>query len=128
MDNHPKNNHKIKSFTDLRAWKEAHQLVLRIYKISKHFPNDERFGLSDQIRRATVSISSNIAEGFSRNSNSEKKQFYYFSLGSLSETQNQLLIAKDLGYISKDEFALIANHTVSVSKLINALIKFLKNT
>lgn len=115
---------KIKSFTDLNAWKEAHALVLSIYEItSSMFPSKEQFGLANQIQRAAVSISSNIAEGFSRNSNLEKRQFYYQALGSLTEVQNQLLISKDLGYISTEKFKDIADRTVSVSKLANGLIK-----
>ena len=117
---------KIKSFTDLRAWKEAHLLVLDIYKITNKFPEKERFGLIIQIQRAAVSISSNIAEGFSRNSNLEKRQFYYQALGSLTEVQNQLLIARDLGYISSKEFKTIADQSVVVSKLTNGLIKSVK--
>jgi four helix bundle protein len=114
---------KIKSFTDLNAWKEAHLLVLGIYKLTQKFPKEEQFGLMNQIRRASVSITSNIAEGFSRNSYREKAQFYSMALGSLTEAQNQLLIAKDLSYITKDEFLSLADKTVIVSKLLNGLIK-----
>ena len=114
---------KIKSFTDLNAWMEAHKLVLSIYKITSKFPLEERFGLTNQIQRATVSISSNIAEGFSRHTYLEKRQFYYHALGSLTEVQNQILIARDLGYVSKELFSEIASQTVIVSKLINGLIK-----
>ena len=90
---------KIKSFTDLETWKEGHKLVLIIYKIAKSFPDEERFSLTNQLQRAMVSVTSNIAEGFSRNGKKEKVQFYYMALGSLTEVQNQLLIAKDLSYI-----------------------------
>lgn len=90
---------KIAAFTDLDAWKEGHQLVILIYMLTKQFPRDEQFGLTSQIRRAVVSITSNIAEGFSRNSYREKLQFYSMALGSLTEVQNQLLIAKDVGYL-----------------------------
>jgi len=114
---------KIKSFTDLNAWKEAHKLVLLIYQITRNFPKEELFGLVNQIRRAAVSITSNIAEGFSRSSYKEKAQFYAVALGSLTEVQNQLLIARDLGYITKDKFIEIANMTVTVNKLLNGLIK-----
>lgn len=117
----------IKSFTDLNTWKEGHKLVLTIYKITQLFPSYEKFGLSNQVQRATVSITSNIAEGFSRNSNKEKVQFYYTALGSLTEVQNQLLIARDLGYINQKIFSDIALQTVIVSKLTNGLIKSLKN-
>ena len=114
---------KIKSFTDLNAWKEAHKLVLLIYQITKQFPKDEQFGLTNQIRRAVISVTSNIAEGFSRNSYKEKSQFYSMALGSLTEVQDQLLIARDLEYLSKDKFTQVANITVIVNKLLNGLIK-----
>ncbi len=114
---------KIKSFTDLNAWKESHLLVLSIYQITKIFPRDEQFGLIIQLRRAVISITSNIAEGFSRSSYKEKSQFYSMALGSLTEVQNQLLIAKDLVYISKKSFMEIAQRTVVINKLLNGLIK-----
>lgn len=114
---------KIKSFTDLNTWKEAHGLVLLVYKITKDFPKEEQFGLTNQIRRAVVSITSNIAEGFSRSSYKEKSQFYSIALGSLTEVQNQLLIARDLEYVSKDKFIELANTTVTANKLLNGLIK-----
>jgi len=100
---------KITNFTDLNAWKEAHSLVLGVYKILKTFPKQETFALNDQMRRCAISISSNIAEGFSRQGNKEKIQFYFISKGSLTELQNQLLIAKDVGYIDKNEFKNIAD-------------------
>ncbi|MDP3043634.1 MAG: four helix bundle protein [bacterium] len=117
------NNQKIKSFTDLRAWQEGHKLVLMIYDITKHFPKEEIFGLTNQLRRAIVSFTSNIAEGFSRRSYKEKAQFYSMALGSLTEVQNQLLIAKDIGYISQEDFNKIAKQTIEVSKITNGLIK-----
>ncbi|OGY24412.1 MAG: hypothetical protein A2172_01735 [Candidatus Woykebacteria bacterium RBG_13_40_15] len=117
---------KIKSFTDLTAWKEAHKLVLAIYKVVKTFPKEEKFCLIDQIRRASISVSSNIAEGFSRKSDLEKSHFYYQALGSLTELQNQLLVARDVGYIKEKAFLELANQTIVVSKLINSLIRYLK--
>lgn len=116
----------IKSFTDLDAWKEGHKLVLMIYKTSALFPQTEKFGLINQIQRAAVSITSNISEGFSRQSVKEKINFFYTALGSLTEVQNQLLIARDLDYINRDLFNKLASQTVIVSKLINGLIKSLK--
>lgn len=113
----------ISSFNDLTAWQEAHKYVLMIYKYTKKFPQEEMFGLTQQIRRAAVSISSNIAEGFSRQSKKEKAQFYHTSLGSLTETQNQLLIARDINYISSEEYNIIHNQSITVSKLLNGLIK-----
>lgn len=114
---------KIRSFTDLNAWNEGHKLVLRVYKITKTFPKEELFRLVSQLCRAAVSITSNIAEGFSRNYAKEKLQFYFISLGSITETQNQILIARDLGYITKEEFKKIADQTIIVAKLIRGLMK-----
>ena len=114
---------KIKSFTDLNAWKESHILVLLIYELTKKFPREEIFGLVNQIRRAIVSVTSNIAEGFSRNSYKEKIQFYSIALGSLTEVQSQLIIAKDLKYLSQEEFTQLAEKTVTINKLLNGLIK-----
>jgi four helix bundle protein len=114
---------KIKSFTDLVAWKEGHKLVLLVYKVTETFPSHQTFSLVSQLQRAVVSITSNVAEGFSRKTKKEKMQFYYMALGSLTELQNQLLIAKDLGYITKEVFQELAAQTVVVSKLLNGLIK-----
>ncbi|MBI5733396.1 MAG: four helix bundle protein [Candidatus Kerfeldbacteria bacterium] len=93
------NTAKIKTFTDLLAWQEGHKLVLMIYKITTDFPKTELFALVDQLRRAAVSITSNIAEGFSHQGYSEKIHFYSIAQGSVTEVQNQLLIARDIGYI-----------------------------
>ncbi len=117
------NTAKIQSFTDLNTWKEGHKLTLAIYKVTKLFPKEEIYSLVDQMRRAAISITSNIAEGFSRQSFKEKVQFYYMSLGSLTELQNQLLVSRDLGYMSNNEFNDIANTTVIVHKLIVGLIR-----
>lgn len=118
---------KIEKFTDLIAWKEGHELVLMIYDVSKKFPIDERFGLTNQIRRCAVSITSNIAEGFSRSTPKDKNQFYYLSLGSITEMQNQLLIARDLMYIGTNQIKKIADQSVLVQKLINGLVRSNKN-
>jgi len=122
------NGEKIKSFTDLNTWKEGHKLVLLIYKYTGDFPPKENFSLIDQMRRAAVSVTSNIAEGFTRNTNKEKCQFYSMAQGSLAELQNQLLIAKDVNYLKKELFQEIANQTVIVNKLINGLKRIRNNT
>ncbi|MBP9773719.1 MAG: four helix bundle protein [Candidatus Peribacteraceae bacterium] len=113
---------KIRSFTDLRVWREGHKLVLIIYRITKTFPKDELFGLTSQLRRAAVSFTSNIAEGFTRNSTKEKIQFYTTSLSSLTEIQNQILIAQDIGYLNQEIFLQTANQTVTLSKMTNGFI------
>ncbi len=117
---------KIQSFTKLTVWQEAHQLVLLAYKLTGDFPKYEQFGLTNQMRRAVVSITSNIAEGFSRNSIKEKIYFYYLSLGSLTEFQNQAVIARDLSYLDKDNFDLLANQSIKVQKLLNGSIRSLR--
>ena len=94
-----------------------------IYKITKQLPKEEQFGLTNQLRRAAVSITSNIAEGFSRQSYKEKAKFYSISLGSLTEVQSQLFVAKDVDYITEEKFKIIAEQTTLVNKLLNGLIK-----
>lgn len=121
------NKTKIKSFTDLIAWKEAHKLVLQIYQETNSFPNEERYSLIDQMKRCAVSISSNIAEGFSRQSRKEKQQFYSVAKGSITELQNQLLIARDVKYIKASTFTSIAEQTVIVHKLLNGITKSAQN-
>ncbi len=101
--------------------------MLMVYRTTKTFPREEIYGLVDQMRRCVVSITSNIAEGFSRKSKKEKTQFYYMSLGSVTELQNQLLIARDIHYLSTEYFSEIAQQTVFVHKLINGLIKSSQN-
>jgi len=118
---------KIKNFTDLNVWKEGHRLVLSLYKATANFPQAEKHSLADQMRRAAVSITSNIAEGFSRQTSKEKLQFYYHSKGSLTEIQNQILIARDIGYLNKTIFSSLAEQTVIVSKLLSGLVKKLKS-
>jgi four helix bundle protein len=114
---------KIDSFTKLFAWQEAHKLVLMIYKEVKKFPNEELFGLSSQLKRAAVSVSSNIAEGFGRQHYKEKIQFYFLAKGSNTEVQNQILVARDVGYINNEIFTKLADQTVNVGKLLYGLIK-----
>ncbi len=121
MQSHEQN--KIEKFTDLNAWREAHNLVLKTYVVIKDFPKDELFGLTSQLRRAVVSITSNIAEAFSRNSFKEKLQFWAISLGSLTEVQNQLIIARDVGYLSPQDYEALNSQSIVASKLINGLIK-----
>jgi len=118
---------KIKSFYDLIAWQEGHKLVLDIYKTTSTFPQQEVYALTSQMRRAAVSITSNIAEGFSRRGKKEKMQFYSMAQGSLTELQNQLLVAKDVGYVKNDAYILIFGQTQLVHKLITGLIKSVNN-
>jgi four helix bundle protein len=114
---------KIKTFTDLNARQEAHKLILFIYQFTKKFLREELFGLVSQMRRAAISITSNIAEGFSRQSYKEKIQFYCIAESSNTELQNQLIASKDIGYLVIEEFDAIFKQGVIVHKLLNGLIK-----
>lgn len=98
-----------------------------IYKITSAFPKAELFGIVNQMRRAAVSVVSNIAEGFCRASLKEKVQFYTTALGSLSELQSQLLLSRDVGFLHAEKHAEIEQQTVLVSKLLNGLIKSIRN-
>lgn len=124
MNNTPK---KIQSFTDLEGWQQGHRLVLAIYKVTQTFPKYEQLGLTSQIRRATISITSNISEGFGRRTFKDKIRFYEIALSSLNETQNQLIITRDVHYLTTNEFSQLALLSVSVAKLLNGLISSTKN-
>lgn len=113
---------KIRHFTDLRVWKEGHNLALGVYRETKNFPKEERFGISSQMQRAAVSITSNIAEGFGRVSLREKLNFYTIARGSLLELENQILLSADLGFLSHDASVSLRESLTNTHKLINALI------
>jgi len=120
-------NNKIKVFTDLDAWKKAHELVLAVYKASKKFPKEELYGITSQIRRAVLSVTANIAEGFSRYHYKERLNFYYNSRGSLSEVQNFLIVARDLGYISDKVFKELFSLSESAEAILGGLIRSTRN-
>ena len=120
-------NSRIRSFKDLDAWKESHKLVLMTYEVTKQFPKEEMFGLVSQLRRAIISVTSNIAEGFSRQSYKDKVYFYSMALGSLTEVQSQLQASFDLKYINKEKFEEIDSQTIIANKIINGLIKHSKS-
>lgn len=106
----------------LIVWQKSHQLVLGIYEITKVFPKDELFGLTSQIRRASVSVPSNIVEGKARDSTKEYKRFLMIARGSLEETKYQLLLAKDLQYISENKYRDILKQAEEVGRLLNGLL------
>ncbi len=113
---------KIQSFTDLIVWQEGHTLVLLIYKSTKEFPPRETYSLTDQMRRAATSVTSNIAEGFGRQGYKEKLQFYYLAQGSLTELKNQLMIAKDVGYLRKKDYEMLSEQANHTHRLLQGLI------
>jgi len=117
----------IQNFRQLNAWKESHKLVILIYRLTDKFPSKENFTLISQLRRCVISISSNIAEGFSRQGKKEKIQFYFTSKGSLTELENQIIIAKEVGYTSENEYNRIINQIEIVGRLLTGLTKSLRN-
>lgn len=111
----------LKSYKELIVWQKSMILVKEIYKISSSFPDNEKFGLTSQMRRASVSIPSNIAEGWGRLSRKSYIQFLRISRGSLFELETQILITKELNYISDSE--IIENLITKISKMLNSIIK-----
>jgi len=117
----------IKSFEELPVWQDARKFTNKIYSITNKFPKEELYGLTSQIRRATVSIMSNIAEGFDRRSDKELSNFLSMARGSSSEVQNDLYIALDLKYISEEEFKKMYAEAKKIAKQINGLMTYLKS-
>ncbi len=116
-------NKFVFSFEKLNVWKESILLVKTIYKLTTNFPSEEKFGLTSQLRRATVSISSNIAEGTSRSTNKDKAHFTTISFSSTMEVLNQLIIAKELKFISKEDYLETRKQIYKISNMLNALRK-----
>nr|MBS0036861.1 four helix bundle protein [Saprospiraceae bacterium] len=115
------------SFEKLEVWQLSRELVKKIYQITTSFPSDEKFGLTNQLRRAAISVSSNIAEGSTRWSQKSKARFYEISFGSLIEILNQLIIAHDLGYLPKKDLAETRKLIDQTSRMLNALHQSTKN-
>ncbi len=113
----------VKSFRDLEIWKRSMSLVKEVYIITDNFPQKEIYSLTNQIRRAAVSIPSNIAEGHIRQYASEFRQFLYISLGSLAEMETQLLIACELGYIQRKAIDHIVKEIDEIGRMIRSIIK-----
>ena len=116
----------MKSFEDLKVWKEAHKLVLEIYRITKTFPEEERFRLINQLCRSAASVPANIAEGTGKKTLNEYVQYLYNARGSLEETRYHLRLAKDLGYIDKKEFINLNEKYNETGRMLNGLINSLK--
>jgi four helix bundle protein len=113
-----------KSYTELKVWQEAREMVKKIYSISQSFPKEEIYGLQQQIRRCAISVPSNIAEGIGRNHNKDTVQFLYIAKGSLYEMETQLYLAMDLKYISEKTLSETLEHLISVRKLLLGFIKY----
>jgi four helix bundle protein len=118
----------MQDFRKLSVWKKSHLLTLDIYKATANFPNNEIYGLTSQIRRAGASIPANIAEGCCRGSDLEFKHFLTISLGSASELEYHLLLAKDLRFLKEDVFNTLNGQTNEIKKMLIAFINKLKET
>ena len=115
------------AFENMKAWQEARKLVVEVYQLLDEFPNLEKYALCDQIRRAIVSVPSNLAEGSGRVSLKEQLHFYEISYGSLMETYNQLMIAADLDYIDEDSLETLRPKIDVVARMLNGLRSSLLN-
>ncbi|PIU57679.1 MAG: four helix bundle protein [Chloroflexi bacterium CG07_land_8_20_14_0_80_51_10] len=114
---------KLKTHKDLDVWKESMTLAKEVYRLTKSFPKEETFGLASQMRRAAVSIPSNIAEGAARNSDKEFIQFLHVSLGSLAELETQLLLSRELGFLKDED----TNGSLEqIRRMLLGLIKYLR--
>ena len=109
-----------RSFQELIVWQKAHQFVLEIYRFTRGFPSDEKFGLTSQIRRASVSVPANIAEGFPKRSAGDKTRFFNIAQGSLEEVHYYLILAKDLGYGDSSKLVELYDE---VGRLLNGYVK-----
>ncbi len=118
----------IKSYRDLEVWQKSIQLVKKIYLITRTFPKEEMYGLINQMRRAAVSIASNIAEGKTRQTKKEYIQFLYITLGSASELETQIIISKELNYIDEKTESDLLENADHISRMTRNLIKSLRST
>ena len=113
----------MKTFRDLKVWGKSHELVLAIYKITKKFPGEEKFGLVSQLRRSASSIPSNIVEGFKRKSRKDFAHFINIAESSLEETKYSLLLSLDLGYLTKADFGTLSKKCDEIGRMLNGLYK-----
>ena len=112
------------NYTELDVWKYSRELVKLVYKLTKSYPQEELYGLTNQIRRSVISVPSNIAKGVGRQSNKETIHFLFIAKGSLNEVETQLYLSFDLGYISEEELKNILEKVISNKKLLNGFINY----
>ena len=116
----------IRSFRDLDAYKKGYQLALQIYRMTRQFPADEKYGLTDQLRRAAVSIPSNIAEGYRRFSRTDYIRFLKIAFGSCGEIETQLDLCRDMDLVGSDDYTRLSTLSGEASKILYGLIRSLK--
>lgn len=117
----------LKNYKELKVWQKAYEICIGIYKVTKNFPNEEKYGLTSQIRRASVSVPSNIADGYGRKTTSEYIQALYIAYGSLCELETQILLSGDLGYITNENLNKLHKNIEENKRMLKALIKSLEN-
>src|SRR5437660_12387062 len=117
----------MQDFRNLKVWEKAHALTLAVYRASGRFPKHEMFGLTSQLRRATSSVPCNIAEGCGRGGDTEFGRFLPIAMGSASEAEYQLLLARDLGYLPQAEHGALDRELVEVKRMLAALIQKVKH-
>jgi four helix bundle protein len=116
----------METHKDLRVWQQSIEMVTSIYLMTQSFPKEEMFGLVSQLRRASVSVPSNIAEGYARGTDKEKLHFLRISSGSMSEVETQLILSLNLGYIDQEKYNELSETVTSVWKQLNSLISSIK--
>jgi four helix bundle protein len=112
----------LKDFNDLNVWRKSHVMVLAVYKASRSFPKEELYSLTNQLRRAAASVPANISEGCGRGSDPEFGRFLQMAMGSASETEYHLLLAKDLQYLTEDAFKELTSDVVEVKRMLASLL------
>ena len=113
----------MKDFHRLKVWEKAHRLVLSMYEITRHFPADERFGLTLQIRRAATSVPTNMAEGCGRSGDRELARFLSIAAGSASELEYQILLSRDLGFIDEDAYRILSTQVIEVKRMLSVFLE-----
>lgn len=116
----------MKDFRKLEVWAKAHDCALNVYRLTATFPSEERYGLTSQLRRACVSVPTNIAEGCGRNTDAELRRYLEIAMGSASEVEHLLLLSRDLGYLSSELHQPSADSVVEVKRMLTGLILKLK--
>lgn len=116
----------MKDFRQLKVWEKSHQLALAVYKSTKEFPKEELYGLTSQIRRASMSIPTNIAEGCGRNTDADFARFLQMGMGSASETEYQLLLSHDLGFLDKEKYDKLNVDVTEIKRMLASLLKTLR--
>jgi four helix bundle protein len=115
----------MRDFRELKVWNKAHQLTLDVYRATKSFPREELYNLTNQIRRAAVSIGANIAEGAGKNSRAEFSRFLQIATGSASELEYHLLLSRDLGYLGPEVYQQLSDDVVETKKMLSGFVQYL---